>query len=514
MIWRQFLGLLAVTLLSACSALHPEGPRVASYAFEHPEETSLGRSFAAQLGDAPNLSAFHLLVSGEEAFIVRAATAEAAQKTLDLQYYIVANDATATLLLYRALRAAERGVRVRVLVDDQGTHDRDDLLAKLDAHPNIEVRAYNPFSGRNLWMVSRVLEYLGDSARLNRRMHNKLWIADNAVAVMGGRNLGDAYFSANVDGDFADLDTFVAGPLVRDISRSFDAYWNSASSIPINTFSATPPGAEQLASIQTQLKARAESFHDTDYAKSLRSNDFGRSLRAGQLMLVTAPAEILHEEPEKTPATESEQAIVSALRSTILSAQQEVLLISPYFIPSERGLNGLCSLAGKGVRVRILTNSLASTDVPIVHAGYARYRPRLLVCGVELYELRPGMKTIRRGWSSGASLHAKAVIVDRRMLIIGSMNLDPRSRNLNTEVAVRIDSPVLGEQLAALFGEAVAPDQAFRVELLESGNARAGLRWSGEEEGKAILLESEPMASWWRRFLSKWLGDFAPEELL
>jgi len=514
MIWHQFLGWLAVTLLSACSALHPEGPRVASHAYEHPEETSLGRSFAGQLGDAPNLSAFHLLVSGEEAFIVRAATAEAAQKTLDLQYYIVANDATATLLLYRALRAAERGVRVRVLVDDLGTHDRDDLLAKLDAHPNIEVRAYNPFSGRSLWMVSRALEYLGDSARLNRRMHNKLWIADNAVAVMGGRNLGDAYFSANQDADFADLDTFVAGPLVRDISRSFDAYWNSPSSIPINTFSATPPGAEQLAGIQAQLKARAEKFHDTDYAKSLRSNDLGRSLRAGQLALVTAPAAILHEEPGKISATGSEQAIVSALRSTILSAQREVLLISPYFIPSERGVSGLCSLAGKGIRVRILTNSLASTDVPIVHAGYARYRPRLLACGVEVYELRPATKAIRRGWSSGASLHAKAVIVDRRMLIIGSMNLDPRSRNLNTEVAVRIDSPVLGEQLAALFGEAVAPDQAFRVELLESGNARAGLLWSGEEEGNAIHFESEPIASWWRRFLSNWLGDFAPEELL
>lgn len=345
-------------------------------------------------------------------------------------------------------------------------------------------------------------------------MHNKLWVADNAVAVMGGRNLGDAYFSANQDGDFADLDTFVAGPLVRDISRSFDAYWNSASSIPLKVFANTTPSPEQLAEIQIRLKARAEKFHETDYAKSLRSNDLGRSLRAGQLSLVSAPAVILHDEPEKTPVAGTEQAIVSALRSTILSAKQEVLLISPYFIPSERGVSGLCSLAEKGVRVRILTNSLASTDVPIVHAGYARYRPRLLVCGVELFELQPGAKTTRRGWSSGASLHAKAVIVDRRLLILGSMNLDPRSRYLNTEVAVRIDSSVLGEQLAALFEEAVAPDQAFRVELLESANARTGLVWSGEVEGKVIHFESEPMASWWRQVLSGWLGGLAPEELL
>lgn len=514
MIWRHFSSLLAVTLISGCAAVYPEALRVSSHAFETPEETSLGRNFAAQLGDAPNLSAFHLLVSGEEAFIVRAATAEAAQRTLDLQYYIVADDATATLLLYRALRAAERGVRVRLLVDDVGTHDRDAWLLILDSHPNIEVRVYNPFSTRSLWGFSRVLEYFGDSARLNRRMHNKLWIADNAVAVMGGRNLGDAYFSANQDGDFADLDTFVAGSLVREISRSFDAYWNSASSIPINMFSAAPPSAEQLANIQAQLKARAETFHATDYAKALRTSDLGRSLRVGQLAMVPAVASILHDNPEKAPATGVTKPIFAAMRSTILSARQEVLLISPYFIPSERGLGSLCSLAGKGVRVRILTNSLASTDVPIVHAGYARYRPRLLACGVELYELRPGKKAIRRGWSSGASLHAKAIIVDRRMLIIGSMNLDPRSRELNTEVAVQVDSPVLGEQLAALFGEAVALDQAFRVELLEPGNARAGLFWFGEEEGLAAHFDSEPMASLWRRLLSGWLGGLAPEELL
>ena len=514
MIWRSLTALFFTGLVSGCAVLHPDMPRVPSYAFEHPEETSLGRSFAPGLAGSPGLSGFHLLVSGEEAFIVRAATAEAAQKTLDLQYFIVAGDATATLLLYRALRAAERGVRVRLLVDDVGTSDHDDLLAILDAHPNIEVRAYNAFSGRGGWGLSRVLEYLGDSARLNRRMHNKLWIADNAVAVVGGRNLGDAYFAANPDNDFADLDTFVAGPLVKEASRSFDAYWNSAAAIPIKGFSATPPGPEQLAAILAQLKTRADKFRETDYGKSLRATDLGRLLRSGQFSLVAAPAEILHDAPDKSLPQGAEQVIFSALRSTILAARREALLISPYFIPSDRGVAGLCSLVGKGVRVRILTNSLASTDVPVVHAGYARYRPRLLACGVELYEMQRGAKTTRRGLSSGASLHAKAVIADRAALIIGSMNLDPRSRQVNTEVAVRIESPILGEQLGALFDEAVAPDQAFRVELAEPGNAAAALVWLGENDGKAVRLDSEPLASWWRHFVSGFLGGLAPEELL
>ena len=514
MIWRTPLVIIIIWLVSGCTGLSPESPRVPSFAFDQPENTTLGRNFAARLTDSPGRSGFRMLVSGEEAFIVRAATAETAQRTLDLQYFIVANDATATLLLYRALRAAERGVRVRILVDDVGTRDNDALLATLAAHPNIEVRAYNPFSGRHLWGLSRIPEYLGDSARLNRRMHNKLWIVDNAVAVMGGRNLGDAYFAVNRSSNFADLDIFVAGLLVKEISRSFDAFWNSSNAIPIKTFSAVPSGPEQLAAIQLQLKARAEKFHDTDYAKALRATDFGRLLRGGQLALVTAPAAILHDLPEKSLPQGTEQPIVSALRSTILAARHEALLISPYFIPSERGVAGLCSLAEKGVRVRILTNSLASTDVPVVHAGYARYRPRLLACGVELHELRPGAKSARKGLSSGASLHAKAVIVDRSALLIGSMNLDPRSRLLNTEVAVRIESPVLGEQLGVLFDEAVSPDQSYRVELADSGNASSALVWVGEENNKPVRFDREPMAGWWRHFVSGLFGSLAPEELL
>lgn len=512
--WRLILLLLPLGFVAGCGTMRLDVPHVPSFALEQPEETVLGSNFASRLADTPGLSGFHLLAGGQEAFLARAATAEAAQRTLDLQYYIVAGDATATLLLYRAARAAERGVRVRLLVDDAGTAGNDDFLATLATHPNIEVRVFNPFFGRSMLALSRFLEYLGDSKRLNRRMHNKLWIVDNAAAVVGGRNLGDAYFAVGGEHDFADLDVFVAGPLVKEISRNFDAFWNSEAAVSIKAFSVAPPDAGGLAVILAQLKAHAETFHETEYARALRATDLGRVLRTGQLPLVPAPAAIISDAPDKTPGDGGEPPIFSALRTAMRSATREAILISPYFIPSERGVTGLCSLARKAVRVRILTNSLASTDVPVVHAGYARYRPRLLACGVELHELRPGAKVTRHGLSSGASLHAKAIIVDRAVMIVGSMNLDPRSREMNTEVALRIENEILAGQLGALFDQAVTPDQAFRVELAESGNAQSALVWVGEEDGRPVRYDSDPLASWWRRITSGLLGGLAPEELL
>lgn len=512
--WRTPLISFFICIATGCSSLYTELPRVPSFAFDRPEETTLGRNFAAHLAGSPGLAGFRTLVSGEEAFIVRAATAEAAQKSLDLQYFIVSNDATATLLLYRALQAAERDVRVRILVDDVGSSDNYTLLSTLDAHPNIEVRSYNPFFSQGFWGVFRVPEYLGDSSRLNRRMHNKLWIADNAVAVIGGRNLGDAYFAVNRSNNFADLDIFMTGPLVREISRSFDAYWNNVTAIPIKKVLSGAAEPEQLAAIKEQLKLRAEKFRDTHYAKALRETDFRRLLRNGQLALLTAPAVLLHDLPEKNLLQEKDQPIISALRSTIHAARREALLISPYFVPGERGVAGLCSLVKKGVRVRILTNSLASTDVPIIHAGYARYRPQLLACGVALHELQPGVKSARKRLALGTALHAKVVIVDRSTLIVGSMNLDPRSRLLNTEVAVRIESPVLAEELAALFDEATALDQSYRIELVESGNASSELVWVGEENNSPVRLDSEPKAGVWRHLVSGLLGSLTPEELI
>jgi putative cardiolipin synthase len=515
---RVTLALMAAASAMSCSTYRADVPRPSSYAIDDPEKTFLGHAFAAQLKATPAQSGFHLLVSGQEAFLARAALAEASERTLDLQYYIVGEDASATLLLYRALRAAQRGVRVRLLIDDIYAVGRDFDFATFAAHPNVQVRVFNPFRFRGPLGISQLFEFLGDSTRLNRRMHNKLWIADNAIAVIGGRNLGDAYFNVRADSDFADLDVFAAGPVVAEISRSFDEYWNSGLAVPVSAFVGVAPLSGDVDQGLSRMAEQAARFRATEYAEALRATGFGTLVREGRLPLIPAHATVFDTPvPLQPEAAEQHLPIAPAVSQLIRGAQHEVLLITPYFIPGERGLNTLCELVRRGVRVRLLTNSLASTDVPVVHAGYARYRPRLLACGVALHELRPNATrtgSARPGLSSGASLHTKAVVVDGKSVLIGSMNLDPRSRQSNTEVAIQIESAVLGEQLATLFNEAAAPEEAFRVELSVPGNKNAALIWAGREDGRPVRYDSEPLAGIWRRMVAGLLGALAPEELL
>jgi len=511
-------ALCLVVTLAGCADPRHDVPYPRSEAWAHPEETALGEPLAGHKGQ----SGFYLLDSGMEALSIRAGLAENARHTLDLQYYIVREDATTQLLLYRVLRAARRGVRVRLLLDDLYTGGKDFDLATLAAQPNIEVRVFNPFRNRATLGLSRLLEFLGDATRLNRRMHNKLWVADNAVAIVGGRNLSDEYFDAHGEVNFSDLDILAAGPIVRDISRSFDDYWNSEWAVPIQAFVTTPPDPEQVAEFGRALETRLEGFRDTDYARALREVRLGPRLLAEQVPLTPATAIALYDEPKKISAesgAESSSRIFMALRPIVEAAKREVILIVPYFIPNEQGIGILSALARRGVRVRILTNSLASTDVAVVHAGYARLRARLLAAGVELYEARPdappdAIRRWRPGASSGASLHAKAIVVDRESVLVGSMNLDPRSRLSNTEVALLIESAALGGQLGALFEKATSPDQAFHVELTESGNASSPLVWLGRQDGQPVRYTQEPLASWWRRMVSSVFGALAPEELL
>jgi putative cardiolipin synthase len=269
----------------------------------------------------------------------------------------------------------------------------------------------------------------------------------------------------------------------------------------------------------TSLAARASAFRDSDYARVLRSTDLGLLVRSGLVALTTASVSVLYDRPDKLEAspTEEEGHIVSRLRKAIESVQRELVLVSPYFVPSERGIRILCGLARRGVHVRVLTNSLASTDVAAVHAGYARYRPRLLACGVALHELKPavmGSGKVRRVLSSGVSLHAKAVMLDGKTVLLGSMNLDPRSRMSNTEIAALIDSDVLGRQLGSWFDEATSPDRAFRPELTQPGDPSSPLVWNGSEDDETVRYTSEPLASWWQRLTSGLLGLLVPEDLL
>jgi putative cardiolipin synthase len=518
---RAALSGICLALLAACATPPFEpGDQPPSHAFEYPERSTLAR-LAPEPDAAARVSNLRLLITGQEAFAARAALAELAEHTLDLQYHLITDDDAATLLLQRLLRAAQRGVRVRLLVDDIDAALPESDLAALSLHPNVQVRLFNPFRSRG--ELSRLLELMGDPKRLNRRMHNKLWIGDNAAAVIGGRNLGAAYFDTSPHEGFADLDLLVAGPVVREASVSFDSYWNSQWAVPLGMVVALPADPAQ---VLDDLDTRASAYQSGEYVRLLRDTEFGRKLRYGPLPMATAPARILVDPPGTNgdtsvkasgsipDASSDPRTIFRTLRA---AAQHEVIMVTPYLVPSELSLPVLCSLTRRGVAMRVLTNSLASTDVPAVHSAYARYRPRLLACGVQLFELRPASAAeaaTRRRLSSGGSLHAKAVVIDRHWVLMGSMNLDPRSRRLNTEVALQTDSAAVGGQLATLFDESITPDQVWQAVLVQPGDARSAVVWKGLVDGQPNVEVNEPGAGAWRQWSATLLGWLIDEELL
>ncbi len=558
------LVLVPVLVLAGCAAPRRDVPRTPSTTWAQPLHTVLGQALARQLAPLASPSGFAIIESGLQALQLRAELADAAQHCLDLQYYSLHDDATTSLLLLRVLDAAKRGVQVRILLDDADAAGRDIDLARLAAHPNIELRVFNPFANRGADLL-RLFEFLGNIERLNRRMHNKLWIADNAAAIVGGRNLGDAYFEADLTRDFSDIDLFAAGPVVRELSMGFDTFWTSDDAVPIEAFLAADLGAEQAAHFEQALRARVAGLAEGAYALALAEAQRGPRLLHGGVALHAASATALQDTPSKaqplpalgakpasvgqaapaqtqaptpTPATIQPDSLLAArLRPLMEGVQHEVLLITPYFIPSERGVALLGGLAQRGVRVRVLTNSLASTDMPAAHVGYASARPRLLAGGVGLHEMRPdGNARPRRLWRPGsasdASLHAKVILIDRRHLVIGSMNLDPRSRLHNTEVAVLLDSAELGQQMAALFEESVLPTRAFQV-LLDGANPpldgaapgqadvpEPGLRqgpalhWLAADPGQPVQrLINEP-AGFWRRVFAAMVAAVLPQHWL
>jgi len=509
-------GVLAIA--AGCATVAPTPQRPTSTAIAATLETRLGRVSAAMLRGLPGQSGFGLLLTGTDAFAARAGVTRAAQRSLDLQYYAIADDETAAALLHDTLEAADRGVRVRILLDDLYAVGRDSNLAAISAHPNVEVRVFNPFAHRDETGASRLFDALTDR-RLHRRMHNKVWVADNALAIVGGRNVGDSYFGAQPEADFADLDVLAAGPVVQQVSASFDAYWNSGVAVPIDEVASVVPSPADARIAAAQLAARAQGWRRTAYARALPPFVLDEREGLGPLNLDVGSAIVLYDDPAKVLRSSAAEPgpIMAGMRPIVAAATHELLLVSPYFVPGQGGTAGLCALRKRGVRVRVLTNSLASTDVPAVHAGYARYRTRLLECGVELHEMRTRAqraRPLRPGLSSGASLHAKAAVIDRRVVLLGSMNFDPRSRLHNTELGLLIDSPPLGRHIGELFDDAALGEHTFQVHLETSGGALPGLRWEAREGDHVIRLDQEPHASWWRRLIADIVGALAPEELL
>jgi cardiolipin synthase C len=490
------MGLAALCALAGCAGLPSVVERPHAGALADTENTRLARGAAQAMASNAGETGVHALSDPRDAFAARVLLAHAAERSLDVQYYIWRNDTTGNLLCEALWRAAERGVRVRLLLDDNSTRGLDPALAALDAHPNIEVRLFNPYANRGF----RLGELVTDFSRLNRRMHNKSFTADNAAAIVGGRNISDEYFGAQGEVEFADLDVLAIGAVVPEVSRAFDAYWNSESVYPASAL-LPPAHADSAAAVRAAWTALYQDPKAAAYVEALRNTALVRQLLAGNLPLEWAPARVIQDDPAKVlhPPERSELHMLPRLTAALGEPARELDLISPYFVPTKQGTAGLTALAARGVKVRVLTNSLAATDVAPVHAGYAKYREELLRGGVRLYELKRSDKQSEpekpdRGGSSDASLHAKTFAVDRGRIYVGSFNLDPRSARLNTEMGVVVESPRLAARLSAGLDERL-PEFAYEVRLSADGS----LEWI---EGD-VRHSTEPGAGLLRRL---WLG--------
>lgn len=454
-------------------------------------DTRLGQALAPELATHGENSGVVALDDPHDAFAARVLLAEAADVSLDVQYYIWRSDITGTMLLYALYRAAERGVRVRLLLDDNGIAGLDELLAALDSHPNIEVRLFNPFVVRS----PKWLGYLTDFSRLNHRMHNKSFTADNQATVIGGRNVADEYFGAGDAALFADLDVLAVGPVVSKLSADFDRYWSSASAYPAALILAKPEDGA-LYRQMTVARDRENSDEAAEYVRAIERSQFLEQLLAGGLPFTWVPVTMVSDDPAKALGTARKDDLMSQQLTQALGQPTiSVTLVSPYFIPTDAGVDLFRSLERDGVDVRILTNSLAANDVALVHAGYAKYRKPLLQAGVELFELRKlsdgtsAERKLQTGLSGGSSssLHAKTFAVDGDTVFVGSFNFDPRSTHLNTELGFIMTSRKLAGALDTLFDEQV-PLAAYELKLAEDGD----VQWLERNGNEVVVHGHDP----------------------
>jgi len=505
--------------LAGCGALPTRVDQPYSAALAPSADSPLARIARASTTE-PGLSGFRLMPLGLHSLDARIELIRRARVSLDVQYYLIQNDRTGRLFMRSLRDAALRGVRVRLLVDDLNTVGADPMLSGLAAFPNVDVRLFNPFCCARQSVASRFTASLADIRRLNHRMHNKLFIADGAIAVMGGRNIADEYFARGVMSNFVDMDVFIVGPAVNQLAAIFDVYWNSPPAYPARVILGTPADDGE---------ARIAFDHLVDDGDQMMSivapetDMFGRhrladDLDTGRLTLAWGRAAAFADQPGKVMATSVEVAQSMTVQMNIMDrvalAKQQVVISSPYFVPGTEGVRVFADLRKRGVEVVILTNSLAANDVPVVHIGYARYRTQLVRAGVDLYELSPG--ALRRdAWDmfpgmSHGRLHAKTAVLDDSTVYIGSMNLDPRSENANTELGLVVQCPELATDVMRVINQARL-QSAYRVQFAPDGES---LVWLGMGERRDIVLSSEPEVSPVMRFQNMLLGPFVPEQLL
>ena len=512
-----FFFALFVLTLSGCGTLPRPVDRPVSLTLGPSGDGNLAAIARASTPSA-ELSGFRLLPLGLFSLDTRLQLAQRARHSLDVQYYVIEDDSSGRLLLRQIRDAAQRGVRVRLLVDDIHTAKTDPILRALAAHPNVEVRLFNPFCCARASIVTRFGASLFDLRRLNRRMHNKLLIADGLTAVVGGRNIADEYFMRSGLQNFIDMDAFIMGAVVNDLAAIFDRYWNSNAAYPVQSLVPDDSPVATLMQQFDQLTAVDSAPLTLPSVDVLGYGPLSEELDAGRVGLVWAPARAFADPPNKLdPMSVQEAALDSVsrdVRMKIWGAKKNLILTSPYLVPGKMGIEEFEALGRRKVKVVVLTNSLAANDNPVVHTGYARYRNRLLGAGVDLYELSPQRTrlTKRLGMfgSSLGRLHAKTAIIDDTTVFIGSMNLDPRSQTQNTELGVFVESPQLAKELLRIVNISKL-QSAYRLRLNPDGG---GLQWLTMDDDKEVILDTEPESSLWQRVYNFMLGPLVPEQLL
>jgi putative cardiolipin synthase len=492
-------------LLGGCASLPEDLQQVPSQGHPDPGQTMLGAFIAETAPEDESLSGVELLPYPKEAFSTRFAIAGFAEKTLDMQYYLWKSDLAGQLLMWRALEAADRGVRVRFLIDDIFHAGRDDVYALLDTHPNFQVRVFNPMANRGL---ARNLNFLANKRYLNHRMHNKIFLADNAVAVLGGRNIGNDYFGIDTKANFFDLDVLTTGQGAREAGAAFDEYWNSMHAVPIGVLHTKNYTAEDLEAGRKRLR---ESLLETDalpYALAMEAEETLENLKKWREELIWTRAFVVVDPLERFEG-QGESAIIQKMQEHVDDIDSEFLAESAYLIPSEQGIRNMKEMVDRGVRVRLLTNSLMSNNHITAHSGYMKYRKAMLEAGVELHELRADaalrehFKAFDGDHEVPAGIHTKSFVLDGEQALIGSFNFDPRSRDLNSEIGLVVSNREFAQQVVSVMNRDFDPENSYRLYLNEKGK----LRWELKNpDGSITVFKHDPGASVWKRMGARFLS--------
>ena len=497
----RFLFLVGLaSLATACASVDFDYPKAESTAPDPATtaDTYFGKEFVPDVvGKPEGQSGFYPVADAIDSLAIRLLMANEAEQTIDAQYYLLTGDVVGLAFLEGLLRAADRGVRVRLLLDDILTKGYDAGMAALDSHPNFEVRIFNPFANRSM----RALDGITSFSRVNRRMHNKSFTVDSQITMVGGRNIAAEYFGGREDSSFGDLDVVGIGPVVMDVSNMFDSYWNHAAAAPVPSFADMPDDpAAALEQLRERLKQSRAEIIDSPYAEAVRRSA-DHFIKTDETLFTWAPYTVAYDSPDKSDKKKAEEAasITKPISESLSAAKEEIIIVSPYFVPLKSGVARIKEIIDSGIEVIIITNSYGANNHKQVHGGYAPYRKRLLEAGARLYEVRPDTEVlgddVMRTKDTNSTLHTKAFLVDRRDLFIGSFNFDPRSANINTELGVIIESEKLGEYMGGRVDQTL-PGNAYEVFLNEDGK----IRWRAMDGGVETIFDKEPDTSWWNRF--------------